>query len=248
MESWDLATIKNRTWFYEFELPDGTFTRTDMHAEVLRIHTSRREKLRRVILDNVGDAKGLSALDVASHEGYYSIELARHFAAVHGIELRRESVDAATQISKFLGVANVHYTQADFTQMRYDPAMEADFVLLFGLLYHLENPIHALRLASQLARKHILIETQVFPFDIAGMVEDGYYLVQREVHGVFSLSLDYPQGREGGSTTIALVPSINALLFLLKEFGFRHVQVIDPDSADYEQFRRRSRVVVYGRK
>jgi ubiquinone/menaquinone biosynthesis C-methylase UbiE len=248
MENWDLATINNRIWFYEFEMPDGTFTRTDVPSEVLHIHKSRREKLRRVIRDNVGDAKGLTALDIASHEGYFSIELAHHFAAVHGIEIRPESLNAAKQISRVLGVSNVRFTQADFTQMPYDPSMEADFVLIYGLLYHLENPIHALRLASQLTRKHILIETQLFPYDIAGRVEDGYYLTQREVHGVFSMSLDYPKGREGGSTTIALVPSLNALLFLLKEFGFRSVQVLNPDPDDYEQFRRRSRVVVYGSK
>jgi hypothetical protein len=248
MESWDLATIKSRIWFYEFELPDGTFTRTNVSSEVLPIHKSRREKLRRVIRDNVGNAKGLTALDIASHEGYFSIELAQHFGAVHGIELRPESLHAAGQISKFLGVHNVRFTQADFTRMTYDPSMQADFVLLFGLLYHLENPIHALRLASDLASKHILIESQIFPYDIAGRVEDGCYLWQRAVHGIFSLSLDYPKGREGGSTTIALVPSLNALLFLLNEFGFRSLQVIDPDADDYEQFSRRSRVVVYGSK
>jgi hypothetical protein len=248
MESWDLATIMNRVWFYEFEMPDGTFTRTNIPSEVLHIHKSRREKLRCIIRDNVGDAKGLTALDIASHEGYFSIELAQHFAEVHGIEFRPESLNAAKQISTFLGAFNVRFTQADFTQMRYDPSLEADFVLLYGLLYHLENPIHVLRLASQLARKHILIETQVFPYDIAGRVEDGYYEWQREVHGIFSLSLDYPQGREGGDSTVALVPSLNALLFLLGEFGFRRVQVIKPDADDYEQFRRGSRVVVYGGK
>ena len=248
MENWDLATIMNRVWFYEFELPDGTFTRTNLPPEILRIHNSRREKLRRIIRDHVGQAKELTALDVASHEGYFTIELAQHFAEVHGVEIRTESLDASKQISRALGVSNVRFTQADFTQMRFDPSLEADFVLLYGLLYHLENPIYALRLASQLARKHILVETQIFPYDITGRLEDGYYLSQRGVQGVFSLSLDYPNGREGGSTTVALVPSLNALLFLMREFGFRDVQVIKPDVDDYEQFRRGSRVVVLGSK
>jgi tRNA (mo5U34)-methyltransferase len=248
METWDLTTIMSRVWFYEFEMPDGTVTRTDVPAEVLHIHRSRREKLRRIIRDHVGDASRLTALDIASHEGYFSIELAQHFAEVHGIELRPESLNAARQISTALGVSNVRFTQADFTQMRYDPTIQADFVLLYGLLYHLENPIHVLRFASQLARKWILIETQIFPYDIAGRLEDGHYLYQRAVRGVFSLTLDYPNEREGGSTTVALVPSLNALLFLMQEFGFRDVQVIEPDADDYEQFRRGSRVVVYGSK
>jgi hypothetical protein len=241
-----LEAIKNRVWFYEFELPDGSRTRTDIPPEVLAIQTSRREKLRRVIRDRVGDASGLTALDIASHEGYFTIELARHFADVHGIEIRPESRHAAEQMSAALGIPNVRYTQADFTRLQYDPTLEADFVLLYGLLYHVENPVHVLRLAARLARTHILVETQVFPYDITGLVEDGHYLWQRRVHGVFSLSLDYPQGREGGSATLALVPSVGALLFLLGEFGFKQVEVIKPDADDYEQFRRGSRVVVYG--
>jgi ubiquinone/menaquinone biosynthesis C-methylase UbiE len=248
MESWGLTTIKQHVWFYEFELPDGTLTQTDIPSEVLRIHKSRREKLRRVIRDHVVGAERLTALDIASHEGYFSIELARHFDEVHGIELRPESLDAARQIVKALDVSNVRFTQADFTRLCYDPSLSADFVLLFGLLYHLENPIATLRLASQLARKYILVETQVFPYDIAGKIEDGHYQWQRQIQGVFSLSADYPNEREGGSTTIALVPSLNTLLFLLREFGFRNVQVIAPDTDDYEQFRRGSRVVVFGSK
>jgi hypothetical protein len=132
--------------------------------------------------------------------------------------------------------------------MEFDEALCADFVLVYGLMYHLENPIHALRLASQLARKHILIETQVFPFDISGRLEDGYYTVQRAVRGVFSLSVDASHIPTGGSTDLALVPSLNALLFLMKTFGFREVEVLESDAGDYEQFQRASRVVVYGSK
>ncbi len=54
--------------------------------------------------------------------------------------------------------------------------------------------------------------------------------------------------REGGSTDIALVPSLNALLFLMSDFGFKTIEVIKPDPDDYEQFSRGSRVVVYGAK
>jgi tRNA (mo5U34)-methyltransferase len=243
-----LAAVKERVWFYEFELPDGTSTRTDIVPEVLRIHTSRRDKLIRIIAERIPDAGNLVAVDLASHEGYYSIELAKHFSHVHGLEIRPESIAASRLISEALGISNVTYTQVDLQRMTYDPAFSGDFVLMFGLLYHLENPIHVLRLAAELSRKHILIETQVFPYDLSGRVEDGYYLSQREVHGIFSLSTDYSSRREGGSTDLALVPSLNALLFLIKGFGFHETHVLTPDLNDYEQFRRGSRVLVYGAK
>lgn len=244
----DLTAIKERVRFYEFELPDGSFTRSDIPEEVRAVHSTRRDMLRRVLRDHVPDAAGLTALDLASHEGFFSVELARHFRSVHGIEVRPESLAAAQQITRALGVRNVSFTQGDLQKMEFDPKHQADFVLLYGLLYHVENPIHVLRLASSLARRDILVETQVFPYEITGPLEDGHYAWQREVHGVFSLSVDYAARREGGSTDIALVPSLNALVFLLRNFGFTETRVIAAEPHEYEQFRRRSRVVVHGRK
>jgi tRNA (mo5U34)-methyltransferase len=91
-----------------------------------------------------------------------------------------------------MGIANVTYTQVDLQRMTYDPVFSADFVLVYGHLYHMKNPIHVCSVSPPgLSRKHILIETQVFPYDVTGRVEDGYYQSQREVRGVFSLSADY---------------------------------------------------------
>jgi tRNA (mo5U34)-methyltransferase len=244
----DLSAIKRRVWFYEFELPDGSVTQTDIPPEVRAIHSTRRDMLRRVLHTQVPDATELTAIDLASHEGFFSLELSRHFRSVHGIEIRPESLDAAREITGALGARNIRFTQGDLQKMEFDPAVQADFVLLYGLLYHVENPIHLLRLASQMSRRHILVETQIFPYDISGPLEDGHYVWQRDVHGVFSLSVDYPTQREGGSTDVALVPSLNALMFMLRNFGFTETFVLPAEPNEYEQFRRRSRVVVYGRK
>jgi tRNA (mo5U34)-methyltransferase len=243
-----LKQVKARTWFYEFDLPDGSRTSTDIPAEILPIHTSRCDKMVRIIRDRVPLAHTLSAIDLASHEGFFSIELARRFKAVRGYEVRDVSLDAARLITDVLGVQNVDYVRADLQTMQFDPALCADFVLLYGLIYHLENPVHTLRLASQMTRKHILIETQVFPYDISGQLEDGHYTNLRPIEGVFALAPDYADRREGGSTNVALVPSLNGLLFLLRTFGFSVVTVLPPDENDYEQFRRGTRVIVYACK
>lgn len=243
-----LQQVKARTWFYEFDLPDGTRTSSDLPAEILPIHASRRDKLVQIIQERVHMAHELDAIDFASHEGYYSIELARHFKTVRGYENRQSSIDAAQIITDVLNIRNVRYISADLQHMQYDPKDCADFVLLYGLIYHLENPIHTIRLASQMTRKHILVETQVFPYDIAGRLEDGHYLNMRQIEGVFGLTPDYSHHREGGSTDLALVPSLNGLLFLLRMFGFSELSVLPSAAADYEQFRRGTRVVVYGSK
>ncbi len=243
-----LDAVKERSWFYEFELPDGSSTRSDIPSEVLRIHTSRREKLR-AIIEQISSTERTTAIDFASHEGYFSVELSRHFKNVIGLEVREQSLDAARLMINALGIDNVSFRHIDLQTTPFDTDIEAaDFVLMYGLLYHLEDPVHVLRLASRLCKKHILIETQVTTFDVSGKIEDGSYQWQRDIEGVFTLVADYSHGREGGSTDVALVPSVSAIVFLLKSFGFTHIEVLKANAGDYEQFARQSRIVIHGRK
>ena len=102
--------------------------------------------------------------------------------------------------------------------------------------------------AAALTRKALGVETQVLPFQIAGALEDGNYMWQRDLTGMFGLCRDYSHSKEGGVTDVALVPSRDALLFLLKEFGFSTTLVYQPKPDDYEQFVRRSRVIVFAEK
>lgn len=244
----ELNKVRLEDWFYEFSLPDGTLTTPDIGKDVQKIHITRRDKLREVIINEVTNPELLTALDFASHQGYFTIELSRYFKEVLGLELRAESIEQAKLISSVLSVSNVSYKQCDLLDLNLIEIPKADFVLVYGLLYHLEDPIKILRVASELSKQHILIETQIFPYDISGKIEDGSYNWQRSVAGIFSLSVDYKERREGGSTDLALVPSLNALLFLLDHFGFKKVRVIDTTQDDYEQFVRGSRVIIYGSK
>lgn len=244
-----LAFVKARSWFYAFELPDGSVTQTDVGAAVLHLHATRRDRLREVIA-TIPDVAGMTAIDLASHEGFFTVELARHCRRVEGVELRERSITAAEMITTLLGLPNVRFRQMDL--LKVDAAEEAglisDFVLLYGLLYHVEDPLRLLRLACHMARRHILLETQVLPYDLIGRVEDGSYLWQRDVLGCFGLVEDYRERREGGSAEFALVPSLNALLYLLRRFGCTEVRVLPSRATDHEQFRRGARVIIHGIK
>jgi tRNA (mo5U34)-methyltransferase len=68
--------------------------------------------------------------------------------------------------------------------------------------------------SAGLSRKHILIETQVFPYDVSGRLKDGHYQSR--------LFDRLPSRREGRSTELALVSSLNTLLFL-RAFGFQEL-------------------------
>jgi tRNA (mo5U34)-methyltransferase len=239
-----LDEVRSRLWFYEFDLPTGEKTICDLPASVIEIHRCRRDKLISVI-DRFGDeARTFTALDLGCHEGYFAIEMARRLQHVTGYDFRSQSIDAAKLIADVLNVKNVRFETADVQSSQFLTAEPADFILLFGLLYHVESPIKLLRTATQLGKRHVLLETQVFPYDLSGRIEDGSYEWQRNVDGMFALTTDYPEGREGGSTDLALVPSLNAVKYLLRHFGFPHVEVVPPASDDYEQYRRGSRVII----
>ena len=243
-----LQSVKQRKWFYEFELPDGSVTETSIPASITPIHTTRRDKLREVISEFVPDCGVLTALDLGSNEGFFSIELARHFATVRGYDVRQENIRAAELITGVLGVRNVEYRQADLTRLAFSEEIAADFVLAYGIAYHFEDPIRFLRLAAQLSRKHILVETQVFPYRLGGLIEGGHYRNMRPVRGLFALVDDVPSSVLGGTSDMQLVPSLDALMFLLEKLGFRSLRLLEFGPDDYEQYVRGSRVIVYGQK
>ena len=243
----NLEIVKNRTWFYEFDLPGGIRT-AGWPPDVQPIHPSRRDKLRAIIDRRVDPQDRSAVIDLGAHNGYFSFELARHFARVDAYELRPESVREARILADALGIDNVTFTETDLSCMEPHPALTADFVLMYGLLYHVEDPLRLLRLAARLARKHILIETAVFPFDMTGRIDAGRYTHQRNIEGVFGLTPDFPASSVGGQTRFALVPSLNALLCIMRELGFAELEVLEAGPDDYEQFRRGSRVVVHGMK
>lgn len=83
-----LQHVKGRTWFYEFDLP-GTRTGTNVTADVLPIQVSRRDKLVQIVAERVERPETLTAGDFGSHEGYYTVELTRHFRSVRGLPMGR---------------------------------------------------------------------------------------------------------------------------------------------------------------
>lgn len=242
-----LEQIKQQEWFYEFALPDGTQTKCYLPLDARRIHTTRESALRRYVDKFFVNAnKPASALDVSCHEGYFSTVLAEHFDSVTGIDKNADSIAKAKLIVDVISPKGIQFRNS--TLEDWPMSQGADFVLCFGLFYHVENPVEVMRRLAALTHKAICIETQVLPFQITTRVEDGSYLWQRQVKGIFGLCTDYAASKEGGRTDLALVPSIDGVISLLEIFGFQNILVYEPGPADYEQFVRGSRTIIYAEK
>jgi len=246
MEQNNLDLVKNQQWFYEFTLPDGSTTNSYLPDFVRPIHHTREKALKFFLNEYAKSGTFKNALDISCHEGYYTLLLAKYFEEVIGIDKNESSLEKATLITDVMNCKNVKYIHTSLEAWSDD--VPRDFVLCFGLLYHIENPVEIMRKMARLTKKAICIESQVLPSDNHMQVEDGCYKKQRNIKGNFGLCLDYPTISEGGLTELALVPSRDALISLLECFGFVNIRIFQPLEGDYEQFVRGHRVIIYAEK
>jgi len=239
-----LNEVKSQKWFYEFNLPDGTITDSYLPEVARQIHSTRENALRQYL--SALDKDNATALDISCHEGYFSLVLAEYFKHVTGLDKNADSLNKARQITDLLGHPEIQFENNSVENWNDNDG--ADFVLCFGLLYHVENPVQIIRKLAVLSKKVLCIESQILPYELNGNIEDGSYLWQRNINGLFGLCADYSHRPEGGLTDLALVPSRQALEFLLKQFGFRTVRFYMPEPGDYEQFTRNHRVILFAEK
>ena len=118
---------------------------------------------------------------------------------------------------------------------------------MFGLLYHLENPIAIVRLGRALTKEVCLIETQIAP-NLSGTIEWGSCYSHKEIPGTFSVIDEMAEvstdNKEASVTGISLVPSQEVLIWLLKRFGFNRVEIVPPPSDGYEQLVSGNRIML----
>ncbi len=242
-----IEQVDAREWFYSFELPDGSTTPTYLDNDIKAIHDTRWQMLQSCLDERLGNSRaGLTALDLASHQGWFAVHMARSgFASVLGIDARESHVEDSQLIRDIYRLEQLSFRQGDIYQLDPEQVGQFDVVLMLGLLYHLENPIGALRICRSLCKNLCLIETQVVP-GVSGYVDFGSYQFVRPLKGSFGIidETDETHGPEASISGICLVPSLDALLWILHKVGFSDVTVLEPPVDAYEQLRYHKRVMV----
>jgi tRNA (mo5U34)-methyltransferase len=235
-------------WFYEFDLGAHGRTPSSLPPEVLPIHSTRLDMVSRAIDGHFGSRLAdVSAIDIGCHEGFYTVELAKKGVRhVLGVDVREANLRKARFVGEALGLTNVCWRQANCEELRVEETGEFDLTLALGLLYHLENPMLCLRNISRLTKELCVIETQVVD-EVEGTAEWGWHEWTRPYHGVLALIDEsgeyYDENAETGASPVATCPSPKALEFMLKQAGFRGVEMIAPPPGAYEQHARRQRLV-----
>jgi ubiquinone/menaquinone biosynthesis C-methylase UbiE len=236
-----------RPWFYRFALPSGAVTGSEHANDILAIHDTRWAMAEALLQREFPEgAARASAVDLACHQGWFSLKLREFgFGRVHGIDARAEHVEDARLIAEATGAQQVAFSRGDVHALSPAIVDAHDLVLCFGLLYHLENPVGALRVARALCKQVCLIETQVAPGQ-TGVVDYGSYRFVKPIEGSFVIvdETDETHGPEASTLGISLIPSLEALHFILRKVGFSRVEQLPVPEDGYEQLKYGKRVVL----
>ncbi len=231
------------SWFYRFEFSNGVATEPS-DAVSQAVHDARARLIFPLLDQMVGDRwSSQECIDLACHEGWFSAQLAARGAQrVLGIDLRSEHVKKANGIKDMAGLSAATFEQGDLFTLDTDALGSFDITFFLGVLYHVDSPVQALRVARALTKGVCVIETQVAragpPLEClwgSGAARSG--------PGIAVVPADDVHVQ--GGRDVVLVPTLAALVDLLHAVGFRHVSVVAAPPDDFPQFADADRVVVF---
>jgi tRNA (mo5U34)-methyltransferase len=192
------------TWYHRIELPGGVITPGVNDSRFALSKLRMPESL-----------EGKSVLDIGAWDGFYSFEAAqrgaRRVLATDSFVWQGEYTQAGFRLAReALGLGEaVDDRVIDIMDMSPETLGETfDVVLFLGILYHLADPIGALRRAASMCDEVLLIETETslnfLPYPAARV---------------------WPTSGLRGDPTNWFSFNIRALVDLLRSMGFAQVQV-----------------------
>ncbi len=156
-----------------------------------------------------------TALDAGCGVGFFAGILAEYGLTVRAFDGRLENIEEGGR--RF---PQIHFDQGDIQSERILGLGQFDLVLCFGLLYHLENPLLAIRHLRALTSKVLLLETMCLPTN--------------ELKAVLR---EEPNLQDQSLTDLALYLSEGCISKMLFRAGFGHVYRVGM-LPDHDEFRR----------
>jgi tRNA (mo5U34)-methyltransferase len=108
--------------------------------------------------------EGRSVLDCGCNAGGYLFEAKRLGAGrCFGFDAREHWLNQARFLARHLPGENVTFDQLDLLELRDRKLEPFDVTLFFGLFYHLPDPVAGLRIAADLTRELLVLNTAAHP-------------------------------------------------------------------------------------
>lgn len=109
-----------------------------------------------------GSLKGLRILDVGCNCGGFSFEASKYGPKeIIGIDADERNINQANAVKKYLRIKNINFLKLNAEEISKKDLGKFDLIILAGILYHLENPISAMRKISEMTTSTLLIDSHV---------------------------------------------------------------------------------------
>jgi SAM-dependent methyltransferase len=224
-----------------------------MDPELGSIHATRGSLIEAPV--RAALARGGRVLDVGAHEGWFSQRaLAWGADSVLAVDVRDVNVRRARLLRDYheIPAERLEVRKGDVYELDPSELGEFDVVLVLGLIYHLENPVGALRTAARLAGPGalVVVESQLTR---AGPMRVGWGLSGQfsDEPASWASRLEPADDQEhqplaafGG--VISLVPNRLALAQAMEAAGLSQVAFLEPAAEHNEQYRLGDRAVAVG--
>ncbi len=136
--------------------------------------------------------EGKSFLDCACNAGSYCFWMRDMGASqVHGFDVRQHWIDQANLIKEHRTVHptdGISFDVCDLMQLPNLDIEAADFVLFKGIFYHLADPIRGLKIAADLCKDTILVNTSRMFVEDDRSLHCAFEQIERKMSGAHSLS------------------------------------------------------------
>lgn len=242
-------------WMYPWRLT-GEVSAPVLGEELPSIHRTRAEMMEPAVRAALAEAGPRPrALDLGCHEGWFAHRLLEWGAhEVVAVDIRELNVRRAELVRDHFGIpaSRLAFRRADVFDLDPGELGAFDVVLVLGLIYHLENPVGALRVARAMTRGLCVVESQLTQQEApirSGWGITGEYLSEP---ASWAAHLEpaheqetQPLAAYGG--VVSLIPNRAALVQALGAAGFADVTVLPTAGHHNPQYRAGDRAVVTAR-
>jgi tRNA (mo5U34)-methyltransferase len=197
-------------WYHRIEVRPGVIT-PGVNDSPLQLE----------MLQLPADCSGMRVLDIGARDGFFSFELERRGAEVLAVDYMPAERTGFPIAARLLG-SRVVFRQANIYDLTPAEMGTFDLVLFLGLLYHLPDPIRAIRIVRRLCSSRMYLETLVI--DEAMPMPDGSEASLASLDerlAAIPLMQFFPGASYNGDPTNYWGPNVRCVEAMLGESEFR---------------------------
>jgi tRNA (mo5U34)-methyltransferase len=188
-------------WYHRIEVRPGVIT-PGINDSPLQLQ----------MLQLPADCSGMRVLDIGARDGFFSFELEHRGADVLAVDYMPAERTGFPIAAQLLG-SRVVFRQANIYHLTPEELGTFDLVLFLGLLYHLPDPIRAMRTVRRLCTGRMYLETLVIDEVMATALDERLATIP--------LMQFFPGASCNGDPTNYWGPNVRCVEAMLAETEFR---------------------------